>query len=285
MKADAFRGQVVIVTGASAGIGKSLALLLASQGAKVAIAARRLERLEEVAAECRQRGGEVLVVPTDISDEAQCKSLVEKTVATFGRLDMLINNAGLAASASFDEFPDLQLFKQTVDVNFYGTVYCTYYALPHLKRTRGRIVAVSSLGGKAALPYNTPYCSSKYAMHGFYDSLSMELHQHGVSCTLICPSWVATEFHEAQMNKDGVPRGAQGRIYYTKRTMTAERCAALTLRAAYDRRRELLMGGGGLVVWLKVLAPGLVDWLAIKLFIEPIIRRARAAGMHVKSRL
>ena len=88
---------------------------------------------------------------------------------------MLVNNAGLAASALFDEFPDLHLFKHTMDVNFYGSVYCTYYALPYLKKTRGRIVAVSSVGGKSAIPYNTPYCASKYAMHGFYDSLRMEL--------------------------------------------------------------------------------------------------------------
>jgi len=283
MRSDAFRGQVVIVTGASAGIGKALALLLASQGAKVAIAARRAERLEEVAAECRRLGGEALVVPTDVTDEAQCKALVEKTIGAFGRLDMLINNAGLAVSALFDEYPDLHLFKHTMDVNFYGAVYPTYYALPHLKQTRGRIVAISSLGGKAALPYNTPYVASKYAMHGFYDVLRMELHQHGVSCTVVCPSWVATEFHEAQMNKDGVPRGPHGRMYYTKRTMSADRCAALTLRAAYNRCRELLMGPGALVVWLKVLAPGFVDWLAIKLFIEPLIRRAKAAGINVKS--
>ncbi|MGB8982106.1 MAG: SDR family oxidoreductase [Anaerolineales bacterium] len=277
MKQDVFRDQAVIVTGASAGIGKSLALLLAGQGAKVAVAARRLERLEEVAAECRRLGGDALVVPTDVSDEAQCKALIEKTIAAFGRLDMLINNAGLAASAPFDEFPDLHLFKHTVNVNFYGAVYCTYYALPHLKQTRGRIVAISSLMGKAALPYNTPYSSSKYAMHGFYDSLRMELHQHGVSCTVICPSWVVTEFHEAQLTKDGAPRGARGRAYYTKRTMTADRCAQITLNAAFKRRREVLMGPGPLAVWFKVLAPGLVDWLAIKMFIEPMLRRARAA--------
>jgi NADP-dependent 3-hydroxy acid dehydrogenase YdfG len=94
MKSDAFRGQVAIVTGASAGIGKALALQLADQGAKVVIAARRAERLEQVAAECRQRGGEAMVVPTDVSDESQCKALVEKTLAVFTRLDLLINNAG-----------------------------------------------------------------------------------------------------------------------------------------------------------------------------------------------
>jgi short-subunit dehydrogenase len=277
MNKDAFRDQVVIVTGASAGIGRALALRLAGQGAKVTIAARRADRLEQVAAECRSLGGEALVVPTDVTDEAQCKALVEKTIAAFGRLDMLINNAGMAASALFDEFPDLRLFKYTLDVNFYGVVYCTYYALPYLKQTKGRIVAISSVGGKAAIPYNTPYIASKYAMQGFYDSLHIELAPHGVGITTIFPWWVATEFHEMQLNKDGVPRGSRGRGLYTKKTMSADRCAEITLRAAYKRRREVLMGPGALAVWLKVFAPGFVDWLAVEMFLKPAIRRAKAA--------
>ena len=281
MRSDAFRDQVVIITGASAGIGKSLALLLAGQCAKVVISARRADRLEAIAESCRMFCGEVMVVPTDVSDEAQCRVLVEKTIATYGRLDMLINNAGMAASALFDEFPDLELFKHTVDVNFYGAVYCTYYALPYLKQTRGRIVAVSSVGGKAAIPYNTPYCASKYAMQGFYDSLRMELYQHGVSCTVICPWWVATEFHESQLTKDGVPRGARGRAYYTKKTMTADQCAKIVLNAAEKRRREVLMGPGTLATWLKVIAPGILDWFAVKVFLEAAIRRAKAGKIEV----
>jgi len=283
MKRDEFRGLVAIVTGASSGIGRALALQLANQGAKVVLAARRADRLEQVAAICRHAGAEVLVVPTDVRDELQCKALIEKTLEVFGRLDMLVNNAGLAASALFDEFPDLHLFKHTMDVNFYGTVYCTYYALPHLKKTRGRIVAVSSVGGKSAIPYNTPYCASKYAMHGFYDSLRMELYQHGVSCTVVCPWWVATEFHESQLNKDGVPRGERGRAYYTKKTMTSEQCAQVVLKAAFKRRREVLMGPGTLAVWLKVIAPGFLDWFAVKVFLESAIRRSKAGKIEVQS--
>jgi short-subunit dehydrogenase len=281
MKKDAFRGQVAVVAGASAGIGKALALQLAHQGAKVAIAARRAERLEEVAADCRASGGEALVVPTDVTDEAQCKALVEKTVAAFGRLDTLIYSAGLAATALFDEFPDLKLFQYTMNVNFSGAVYCSYYAQPYLKQNKGRIVVISSLGGKVALPYNTPYCASKFALDGFYDSLRMELYQSSVSVTMIYPYWVATEFHAAQLNKDGVPRGAaRGQDYYTTKTMTAERCAEITLQAAYKRRRAVLMGPGGLATWLRVLAPGLLDRLVIKVFLEPAIRRARAAQVR-----
>jgi short-subunit dehydrogenase len=277
MKADAFRGQVVIVTGASAGIGRSLALQLSGQGAKVAIAARRAERLEQVAAECRQCGGDVLVVPTDISDELQCKALVEKTIEKFGRLDLLINNAGLAVTALLEDFPNLDLFRHTMNVNFYGAVHCTYYALPHLKQNRGRIVAISSLGGKAAIPYNTPYIASKYALHGFYDALRMELMSHGVSVTVICPSWVMTEFHEAQMDKNGVPKGSHGRAIYSKNMMTADQCAGITLQATLKRRREVLMGPGLLAAWLKLLAPGFLDWFAVKVFLGAAIRRAKAA--------
>ena len=276
MRAEPFRDKVAIVTGASSGIGRELALQLGGQGAKVALAARRAERLEQVSEEIRQRGGEALVVPTDVSNEEQCKALVEKTVDQFGQLDLLVNNAGLAASALFDEFPDLRLFKQTMEVNFYGAVYCTYYALPHLKRSKGRIVAISSVGGKAAIPYNTPYCASKYAMHGFYDSLHMELASHGVSVTMICPWWVVTEFHEAQLDKEGKPRGSRGRTIYTKNMMSASRCAEITLRAADKRKGEVLMGPGALATWLKLVAPGLLDWVAYKIFLEPVIRRARA---------
>lgn len=278
MKPEKIRGQVVIVTGASTGIGKALSLELAKQGAKLAIAARRVDLLEQVAEECRSLGGEVLVVPTDVSDEAQCQVLVERTVAAFGRLDMLINNAGMAATALFDDFPDLSLFHRTMSVNLFGAVYCIFYALPYLKQAKGRIVVISSLGGKTAIPYNTPYCASKYALHGFFDSLRMELYLHGVSVTVVCPWWVATEFHAAQLNKDGVPRGAErGKDMYTSSTMSAEHCAQITLKAANKRRREVLMGPGTLATWLKVLAPGFLDWLTIKVFLEPAIRRAKAA--------
>jgi short-subunit dehydrogenase len=280
MKKPTFRDQVVIVTGASSGIGRAMTLELAGQGAKLILAARRADLLEQVAAECRQIGTEAFAVQTDISDEAQCKSLVAQAIEKFGRVDLLINNAGLTVTALFEDLPDLHLFKHTMDVNFYGNVYCCYYALPYLKQTRGRILAISSLGGKAALPYNTPYISSKYALHGFYDALRMELLQHGVSVTIICPSWVVTGFHEAQMDKDGVPKGARGRAMYTQKTMTAERCARISLQAAYQRRREVLMSPGHLAAWLRLLAPGFLDWFAVKVFLGAAVRRARRNALR-----
>jgi len=272
MNTDAFQGQVVIVTGASSGIGKALALQLARQGAKVTLAARRAEILEQVAEACRQNGGEALAIPTDVADETQCRALVEKTVDMFDQLDMLINNAGLAVIARLVDYSDLSLFQHTMNVNFYGAVYCSYYALPHLIRSGGRIVAVSSLGGKVPLPYNSPYIASKFAMHGFFDSLRIELKRHGVSVTIICPYWVVTGFHEAQMEKDGTPRGPSGRAIYSKNMMTADRCAEIILRSAYRRQREVLMGPGRMMVWLKLLAPGLLDRMLIE-FLKATVRR------------
>lgn len=280
MQANVFQDQVVIVTGASSGIGKALALNLAHQGAKVVLAARRAERLEQVAADCRSLGAEALIVPTDVADEAQCKALVEKTIAHFGRLDMLINNAGLATLARFEDFSDLNLFRHTMDVNFYGAVNCTHYALPYMKQNKGRIVVLSSLGGKAAIPYNTAYCASKYGLHGFYDALRMELAQHGVGVSVICPWWVVTEFHEAQLDQNGLPRGESGRAIYSRKMMSAERCAEITLHAAYHRRREVLMGPGAWVTLLKALAPGLLDWVAVKVFLAAAVRRARSGKIE-----
>jgi short-subunit dehydrogenase len=222
-----------------------------------------------------------LVVPTDVSDEAQCKELVEKTVAGFGSLDMLINNAGLAVLSLFADYPDLNLFRYTMDVNFFGAVSCTYYALPYLKQTKGRIVAISSMGGKAAIPYNTPYIASKYALHGFYDALRMEVSRSGVSATVICPWWVVTEFHEVQMDKNGVPYGPRGRAIYSRRMMSADRCAEITLRAAYKRRREVLMGPGILTVWLKLLSPRLLDWMAV-VFLKSAARRNQKGKPNVQ---
>jgi short-subunit dehydrogenase len=275
MQREAFRDQVAIITGASSGIGRALALQLAGQGSKVVLAARRAELLEDTAAACRQMGGAALAVPTDVADEAQCKALVEKAVAAFGGLDMLINNAGLAVIARLEDFSDLSLFKHTMEVNFYGAVHCTYYALPHLVGSRGRIVAVSSLGGKMPAPYNSPYVASKFAMHGFFDSLRIEMKKYGVSVTIICPSWVVTGFHEAQMDKDGVPRGLRGRTIYSEKMMTAERCAEITLWSAYRRKRELMMGPNRLIAWLSLLAPGLTDRLVIAFF-KAAVRRERA---------
>ena len=274
MRTDAFRGQVAIVTGASAGIGKALALQLARQGARVSIAARRAERLEQVAADGRALGAEVLVVPTDVADEAQCQALVEKTVTAFSRLDMLINNAGTGAEGLLEELPDLTLFKRVMDVNFYGTVYCTYYAVKHLKQTQGRIVNISSLSGRTPLPSHASYIASKHAVQGFSDSLRMELAKAGVSVTVICPYYVATGLLQ-RMAEKSKPRGPAGRGIDPDKVMTADHCAQIVLKSAARRKREVLMGPSWLIVWLRLIAPGLSDKVIIEMFLKPATRREK----------
>jgi short-subunit dehydrogenase len=273
---NTFGEKRVIVTGASSGIGKAVALRLADEGAWLVLAARNAQRLDSLATECQRRGGKAAAVPTDVADESQCSALVQRTQETYGCIDMLVNNAGIDVVAKLEELPDLCLFRQVVDVNFYGTVYCTYYALPYLQESRGRIVNISSLGGMLAIPYNTSYVASKFAVMGFSDSLRMEVEQAGVSVTVICPSFVVTEFHERYLDKHGRPKGPSGRAIYTESTMTADQCAQIILRAARRRQRQVVMRPGPLALWLKLIAPGLVDRVTISRFLRPAVERTLA---------
>jgi short-subunit dehydrogenase len=273
MTTNTFREKTVVVTGASSGIGKALTLQLADEGAWLALAAREVQRLDALVLECQQRGGKAIAIPTDVADESQCCTLIQRTRETYGRIDMLVNNAGMAVVSKLEDLPDLHYFKQVMDVNFYGMVYCTYYALPYIKETSGRIVNVSSLGGVMAIPFNTSYIASKFAVNGFSDSLRMELTKAGVSVTVICPYWVVTEFHERYLDRNGKPKGPSGRAIYTDKTMTANRCAQIILKAARRRKREVLMGPGRMGVWLKLIAPNLVDKMVVEAVLRPAAKR------------
>ncbi len=191
--AETFKDNVVIITGASSGIGREVALQLAAQGAKLSLAARDIERLEQVAAECRQRGAQALAVKTDVSIEAECRALIDRTVSEYGRIDTLINNAGISTWSPFDQLQDLGVLDQLMRVNYLGAAYCTFYALPYLKKSRGRLVAVSSLAGRNGIPARSAYAASKHAMTGFFDSLRIELADTGVSVTVIYPSFVTAD--------------------------------------------------------------------------------------------
>ena len=277
MKAQPFQDKAVIVTGASSGIGKALALQLAGAGALQALAARNADRLEALAAGCRRLGGDAVAVPTDVGDDVACRILIEQTVQRYGRIDALINNAGFGQGAALADLPDLTVFKQVMAVNLLGVVHCTYHALPHLKATAGRIANIASLGGKVALPGNSSYSASKFAVVGFSDALRMELAGAGVSVTVICPYWVVTEFHEHFMDAQGRPAGPRGRAIYTGKTMTADRCAQITLDAAWRRRREVVMWPGPAAAWLKLLAPGLLDRIILRTILRSAIGRAAQA--------
>ena len=187
MAESVFKDNVVIITGASAGIGLEISRRLARQGASLVLAARTPALVGEAADSCRALGAKVIGVPTDVADREQCKALVERAVAEFGRVDTLVNNAGISMHARFDELHDIEAVERITAINYFGAVYCTWYALPHLKKTRGRLVAVSSLTGRNGVPTRTLYAGTKHAMAGFFDSLRIELKRDGVSVTVIYP--------------------------------------------------------------------------------------------------
>jgi NAD(P)-dependent dehydrogenase (short-subunit alcohol dehydrogenase family) len=263
-----FHSNAVVLTGASSGIGRALALQLAAEGAWLTLAARSADELEAVAAECRRlgaaAGARALAVPTDVGDEAQCRALVARAVAEYGRLDTLVNNAGISMWARFDALTDLSGLERIMRVNYFGAVWCTHAALPHLKRARGRIVGVSSLTGKTGVPTRTGYAASKHAMAGFFDSLRIELADDaggGVSVTMIYPGFVATGVRRHAVGPDGRPLGDSP--VQESRVMTPEACAAIILRAAARREREVVMTARGrLGQWLKLVAPSLTDRIA-----------------------
>ncbi|CUS03154.2 conserved protein of unknown function [Candidatus Promineifilum breve] len=258
-----FKDNVVILTGASTGIGEAMAHQLAGQGAWLALAARSAQKLEAVAAECRARGGRTLVVPTDVTDEAECRELVERTVAEFGRVDTLINNAGLSMWMKLEDVADLGSLEYIMRVNFFGSMYCTYYALPHLKRSRGRIVAVASVAARTGIPTRTGYAASKHALVGFMESLRIEVEDDGVSVTIAFPDFVGSGMHTRSLGADGQPLGHNP--LQVDKIMTSDECARLILAGVAARQRQIVMSNRARFgQWLKLIAPGRVDGIAKK---------------------
>ncbi len=263
MKETDFRENVVIITGASHGIGQELALQLARKGAWLVLGARNVERLKEVSKQCKQMGSRVIVIPTDVGIKSQCQKLIEGTVAEYGRVDTLINNAGLGVASRFDEMQDLTSFEHVMRVNFFGSVYCTHYALPYLKKTHGRIVSVSSLRGKFPSATADGYGASKHALAGFFDSLRVELMDSRVSVTLIYPGWVSTGISSRALKQDGNPTGQIS--IHEKDAMSVATCARLIIQAAEKRKREVIMTlQGKFGLWMRLIAPGIVEKLARK---------------------
>ena len=258
-----FRGQVAVVTGASEGIGRALSLALARQGARLVLASRNAGRLGELAAECVALGAEALAVPTDVAEQAQCGALVEAALHRFGTIDLLVANAGATMWSRLDELADVGVLERLVRVNYLGAAWLAWHALPALKASRGRIVAVSSLAGLTGVPTRTGYAASKHAMFGFFDSLRIELAGSGVSVTVVAPDFVLSEIHRRAAGPDGKPLGESP--MQESRIMTAEECAGIVLGAAARRQRLALTSARGrLVRWAGLLAPGLLDRLAAR---------------------
>lgn len=259
--------QVVVITGASDGIGAELARQMAAASGStlgLVLCARSADKLEVVAQACRAQGAQTLVLPLDLSVQAQCRQLIHATLAQWGRLDTLVNNAGISAHALFEEVPadKLAWYEAVMTINFWSALWCTHEALPHLLASQGRVVAVSSLAGLVGVPGRTAYSASKFALGGFMEALRNEVGPRGVSVTVAYPGVVATQIRQRGFNAQGEPAGVSGLI--EEGAMSVAQCARLILGGLQARQREVIMTRQGrLGRWLKLLAPTWVDRMAI----------------------
>jgi short-subunit dehydrogenase len=256
-------GQRIILTGASEGIGRALALALAAHRARLVIAARDASRLESLARECRAAGCEAFAVPTDVANAQDCEWLVGEAMKSLGGIDVVIHNAGITMWSRFDAVADLEIFERLLEVNYLAPVRLTALTLPHLKESKGLIVAVASLAGLTGVPERSGYAASKHAMIGFFESLRIELAGTGVDVSVVAPDFVVTEIHKRAIGPDGQPLGESPMVQ--KKIMTADECARGIVRAIEKRQRMLLMSTRGKLGWfLKFLAPRLLDRIAAK---------------------
>ncbi len=260
--ANFFENKVVMVSGATSGIGKALAQILLQNGAKVSICGRKADALQ--ALKSTWNNPNLLTVVADVSIESDCQHFVETTVKHFGQLDVLINNAGISMRALFNDL-DLNVLRQSMDINFWGTVYCCKYALPHLLQSKGHIAGISSIAGYKGLPCRTGYSASKFAMQGFLESLRIENLYTGVNVLWISPGFVASDIRNRALNAAGTQQAETP--LDEKKLMSPEECAQRILRAIEQRKRTLVMSRQGwLTVWMNKFFPRFVDQKVYELF-------------------
>ncbi len=249
-------GKVVIITGASSGIGKALAYHFALKGSNVVLGARNGDKLKEIVDDIKAKGGEASYSVTDVSKENDCKSLVATAVSEYGGVDVLINNAGISMRALFEDVK-LDVLKHLMDVNFWGAVYCTKYALPYLLKSKGSVVGVSSIAGLKGLPARTGYSASKFAMNGFMETLRIENLKKGLHVLMAFPGFTASNIRNTALAADGSMQGESPRD--ESKMMTAEEVAHHIYKAVKKRKnRIILTTQGKLTVFLNKFFP---DWM------------------------
>ena len=251
------KDKVVVITGGSSGIGKACAVVFAKSGASVVIAGRNDENLRSAELELKKSNVNVVAVKCDVSNETECRNLIEAAVNRFGKLDVLINNAGQSMRAIVEEV-DLNVLKKLMDTNFWGAVYCTKYALPYLLKTKGSVVGISSIAGKKGLPGRSGYSASKFAMEGFLETLRTENLKKGLHVLIVCPGFTSSNIRNTALTKDGTVQGESPRD--ENKMMSAESVAERILEAVKKRKRDLILTvNGNMVVWLNKFFPAWMD--------------------------
>ncbi len=251
-----FKGKVIIITGASSGIGLASAKYFATKGAKLVLAARSYDKLLEMA-ESLPSCCESLCVKTDVSKEEDCKNLIDRTVERFGKIDILINNAGLSMRALFKEL-DLSVIRCLMDTNFYGTVYCTKYALPYLLEAKGSVVGIISTAGFVGLPARTGYSASKFAIRGFLETLRMEHLYDDLHVMIFAPGFTASNIRNVALTADGTPQGMTP--LDEEKAMSADKVAERLAFGLKHRKKQMLLTPlGKTTVWVRTFFPRIAD--------------------------
>lgn len=271
------RGTTVVITGATSGIGRETALEFTSAGAKVVVAGRRAERLRELVGAIEAKGGEALAVQTDVAEQTQVEALIQQSLDRFGRIDTLVNNAGVGIAAKFDE-QSLDDFKRVMEVNFWGAVYACKAVVPQMQQQRGGgvIINVSSIMGKRGMPFETAYCASKFALAGFSEALRAELMSTGIDVSTIFPGAVETEIFESAVNQTGME------IPNNLPKFPARELAKIIVQDARFPQPEVVMALDAVAInFFNKLAPGLMD-LALGWSVPFIEGARRSAGQGAK---
>lgn len=252
-----FKNKVVIVTGASSGIGLACAKQFLDLGAKVILASRSEEKLSQLAKELSCDGQSCLAVRTDVTIEEDCKHLVQKTMEQFGRIDILINNAGISMRALFDEV-EICVLHKVMNVNFWGTVYCTKYALAQIRENKGVIIGISSIAGFHGLPGRTAYSASKAAMMGFLESVRIENLKTGMQVLVLAAGFTSSNIRISALDAHGNPQGETPRV--EDKMASPELVAKNVVRSIRKNKRNRIMTTEGqLMVFLQRIIPKLVD--------------------------
>lgn len=253
-----FRDKVVVITGASSGIGEEIAREFARNGSRVVLAARSEDKLSEIVQDIKNSGGEAFYVKTDVIIEEDCKRLIDKTVEKYGGIDILVNNAGLSMRAAFIDV-DVRVLHRLMDVNFWGTVYCTKFALPYLLERKGSLIGVSSVAGFHGLPGRTGYSASKFAMHGFLETIRIENLRKGLHVMIIAPGFTSTEIRKHALTANGKEQGESP--IDEKSLMSPQYVAKWVLKGIRKRKRnKLLTWEGRLTALFQRIVPDFVDW-------------------------
>ncbi len=253
------KNKVVVITGASSGIGKACAKEFARQGAKLSLAARSIDKLKDIEKELIEQGCEVLSVKTDVSIEKDCENLINQTINKYGKIDILINNAGISMRALFSDV-DLSVIKRLMDVNFWGTVFCTKYALPYLLETKGSLVAITSVAGFHGLPGRTGYSASKFAITGFLETIRIENLKKGLHVLTFAPGFTSSNVRKAALVADGSHQGETP--LKEDKLMSAEKVAKKLIKSIKKRKRNKVLSlDGKLVAAFQHILPKTIDKL------------------------